>query len=119
MAVGLAGYAVAHTLPAFVVATVVWSVGDVLMVGRAFAIVADLAPEDARGRYLAVYGTSWGVATVAVPVAAAQLLERVGMEGLWVTAAAVCLVLAVAQPGVGRLLRNRAGGSRYAVSRPQ
>ncbi|MER6943957.1 MFS transporter [Nonomuraea sp. NPDC000554] len=112
MAVGLAGYAVAHTLSAFVAATVVWSVGDIVMVGRAFAIVADLAPEDARGRYLAVYGTSWGAATVAVPVAAAQLLERVGAEGLWGAMAAVCLVLAAAQPGVRRLLRNRAGGSR-------
>lgn len=61
MAAGLAGYVLAHALPALVVATVVWSVGDLLIMGRAYAIVADLAPPDARGRYLAVFGTSWGV----------------------------------------------------------
>jgi MFS family permease len=107
MAAGLAGYALAHTLPALAVATVVWSVGDLLIMGRAYAIVAGLAPPDARGRYLAVFGTSWGFATVAAPVAGTQLLERLGAEGLWVCMAGGCLVLAAASMSVERLVAGR------------
>ncbi|GAA3196911.1 MFS transporter [Nonomuraea roseoviolacea] len=107
IAAGLAGYAVARGLPAFVAATVLWSLGDLFMVGRAYAVVAGLAAPDARGRYLAVYGTSWGVAAVAAPLAGTQLLERVGAGGMWAAAAGVCLVLAAAQLGVGPLLARR------------
>jgi MFS family permease len=64
---GLAAYAVTSTLPAFLFATVVWSTGDVLLLGRMTALVADLAPPDRRGRYLSVYGVSWGVAGVMAP----------------------------------------------------
>ncbi|MFI7451964.1 MFS transporter [Nonomuraea sp. NPDC049714] len=104
MAAGLAGYALAHALPALAVATVMWSVGDLLIMGRAYAVVADLAPPEARGRYLAVYGTSWGFATVAAPIAGTQLLERLGAEGLWACLAGVCLLFAAASMSVKRLI---------------
>ncbi|NUW39405.1 MFS transporter [Nonomuraea rhodomycinica] len=120
VAAGLAGYAVAHGLPLFVVATVVWSLGDLFMIGRAYAVVAGLAAPDARGRYLAVYGTSWGVAAVAAPLAGTQLLEHVGAGGMWAAAACVCLVLAAAQLGIGPLLVRRpsAGPSAMEPERP-
>ncbi|GGP05312.1 MFS transporter [Nonomuraea glycinis] len=104
MAAGLAGYALAPVLPALAVATVVWSVGDLLIMGRAYAVVAGIAPPDARGRYLAVFGTSWGFATVAAPLAGTQLLERLGAQGLWACLAGACLVLAAASVSVGRLI---------------
>jgi MFS family permease len=104
MAAGLAGYALAHALPALAVATVMWSVGDLLIMGRAYAVVADLAPPEARGRYLAVYGTSWGFATVAAPIAGTQLLERLGAEGLWACLAGACLLFAAASMSVKRLI---------------
>ena len=48
---------------AYVVPVVIWSLGDVILLGEPFAIVAELATERDRGRYLAAYGVSWGVAT--------------------------------------------------------
>ncbi|MET9604889.1 MFS transporter [Streptomyces sp. NPDC006512] len=97
MAAGLAGYAVAHALPAFVAATVVWSLGDVIILGRALSVVAELAPPGATDRYLAAYGISWGIATVVAPVTATQTLEHAGVTALWAGTAGVCLVLAAAQ----------------------
>lgn len=67
LAVGLAGYAAADGLAVHVASTVVWSAGDLLLVGRAQSVVASLAPPGGTGRYLAVYGTSWGIAGVAAP----------------------------------------------------
>ena len=78
LAVGLAGAGLATSLPAFLLAAVVWSVGDLLLMGHAWTIVSRLAPPASRGSYLAAYGLSWGVATVLAPLAGTQLLDRVG-----------------------------------------
>jgi Major Facilitator Superfamily len=106
MAVGLAGYATAGTLPSLLAWTVVWSAGDLLLVGRAFEVVTGLAPPGATGRYLAAYGTSWGYGTVAAPLLATQLLRHAGVTALWLTTAGAILVLAVLQPLVIRVHRR-------------
>ncbi|MEV6756588.1 MFS transporter [Streptomyces sp. NPDC051214] len=102
LSVGLGGYALAHDLAGCLVATVVWSTGDLLLVGRVYAVVAGLAPAGAKGRYLAVYGTSWGIAGIAAPVMGTQLLEHAGPTGLWSVMALACLLLAVLQPALLR-----------------
>ncbi|WP_225900579.1 MULTISPECIES: MFS transporter [unclassified Streptomyces] len=107
MTLGLIGYACAHGLPAYVVSTIVWSAGDLVLVGRAYAIVAELAPEHHSGRYMAVYGLSWGVAAVVAPIAGTELLQRAGVTALWATMAGVCLALAFLQPAVARAVDTR------------
>ena len=86
----------------FVVATVIWSIGDLVLLGRAYTIVAAIAPETSRGQYLATYGTSWGIAGVGAPLLGTQLLEHGGPHLAWVTAATLCLGLAAAQPALRR-----------------
>ncbi|WTU53577.1 MFS transporter [Streptomyces sp. NBC_00057] len=108
MSLGLAGYAMAHTLEAFLASTVVWSLGDLLLIGRAYAVVAGLAPPGGTGRYMAVYGTSWGIAGVTAPLVGTQLLQHSGATALWTTMAAVCLALAAAQPVLARTAAFRA-----------
>jgi MFS family permease len=104
MAGGMAGYAVAHTLPAMLAPTVAWSLGNLLLMGRAFAVVTDLAPPGATARYLAVYGLSWGFATVAAPLVGTWLIGAFGPGTLWGSMAFVCLAMAVAQPALLRYL---------------
>ena len=104
MAGGLAGYALAHTLPALLAPTVAWSLGNLLLMGRAFAVVTELAPPGASARYLAVYGLSWGFATVAAPVVGTWLIGAFGPGTLWTAMAVVCLAMAVAQPVLLRRL---------------
>ncbi len=117
LAVGLAGYALAETLPAFAAWTVCWSLGDLLLMGRMFAVVADLAPPGATGRYLAVFGTSWGVATVTAPLAATQLLAHAGPTTLWLTLSVLTLLLAALHPLVLRAT-GRAAGSATVGTEP-
>ncbi|MFI6155536.1 MFS transporter [Kitasatospora sp. NPDC051170] len=94
LAAGLTGYALARSLPALIAAAAVMSLGDLLVIGRAYALVADLAPPGAAGRYLAVFGTSWGIAATLAPVLGTQLLAHAGTTALWSTSAALCLLLA-------------------------
>ncbi|MGW1765724.1 MFS transporter [Streptomyces sp. NPDC002073] len=122
LAAGLAGYATASALPGFLAATVLWSLGDVLVLGRVLGIVADLAPPGGADRYLAAYGISWGIATVTAPVTATQALEHLGATTLWAGTAVLCLALAAAQllvvePLIGpaRRARARAAGAAGAT----
>ena len=96
LAVGLAGYAAAAGLAPSLVATLVWSLGDLLIMGRAYAVVADLAPPGGAGRYLAVFGISWGIAGIAAPVVGTQILQRAPVGVLWAGMAGLCLALAAA-----------------------
>ena len=100
LAAGLAGYALARTLPALLASAVVWSLGDLLIMGRVYALVAGLAPRGGSGRYLAVFGTSWGVAATLAPVIGTQVLARAGTATMWSTMAALCLLLAALHPRV-------------------
>jgi len=106
--IGLGGYAVAHTLPAMLAPTVAWSLGNLLLMGRAFAVVtAELAPPGATARYLAVHGLSWGFGTVAAPVVGTWLIGACGPGTLWIAMAVICLVMSVAQPAMLRVLLSR------------
>ena len=98
LAAGLAVCAFADSLTMFLLATMLWSLGDLFLLTRYLTQASGLAPDQARGRYLAVFGLSWGIATTIAPMTVTQLLETAGPEGLWLTSAAVAVVLAVLQP---------------------
>ena len=103
LAVGQFALGFCASLPAFVVATVIGGLGDLILLGRAYSIVAALAPAGAGGRYLATYGISWGLAAVAAPVIGTQLLAAGGPVLVWSACAGTCLALAAAQPLLRRL----------------
>jgi MFS family permease len=112
LAVGLVLTGLATNAAAYVGSTIVWSIGDVLIMGRAYALVSAVAPPTARGRYLAAYGTSWGAAAVLAPLLGTQLLERAGPGATWAWLGAACLVLAAAYGLVrGPLGRAVPGGA--------
>ncbi|MFE2140280.1 MFS transporter [Streptomyces sp. NPDC059456] len=124
LAAGLTGYALTHTLPALLASAAVQSLGDLLVMGRIYALVTELAPAGASGRYLAVFGTSWGIAATLAPLVGTQLLAHAGTTALWSAMAAFCLLLAAVHlrvtpvsgrsvlplnPGRGAALRHEAG----------
>jgi len=118
MATGLAGYAVAHTLPALLGPTTLWSLGNLVLMGRAFAVVSGLAPAGASARYLAVYGLSWGFATVLAPLLSTWVIAAFGTGVLWAAMAATCLAMAVTQPRLLRRLTDRPRPDSLVTSAP-
>jgi MFS family permease len=107
MAAGLAGYATAHSLVGLLAPTAIWSAGNLLLSGRAFAVVTALAPPGATARYLAVYGLSWGIATVAAPVLATQVIGSLGPAALWSGCALLCALMSCGQPALMRAVARR------------
>jgi MFS family permease len=110
MALGLAcalPAALAHTGTAYVVPVVVWSLGTVVLLGEPLAVVAGLAPESGRGRYVAAYGVCWGLATTAAPVLATGLLATGGPPLMWASCSALAMALAAGQRRLGTAVTRR------------
>jgi MFS family permease len=90
MAVGAALYMVGFSLYGFV--TVVWmfaaamliiTFGEMIVIPTAQALVSRLAPEDKRGRYMAVFGLSWGVSSTFGPWGAGIILDNYNPYWVW------------------------------------
>lgn len=107
MAAGLAGYATAHSLAGLLAPTAIWSAGNLLLSGRAFAVVTALAPPGATARYLAVYGLNWGIATVMAPVLATEVIGSLGPAALWSGCAVLCAAMSCGQPALMIALTRR------------
>jgi predicted MFS family arabinose efflux permease len=103
---GLVVVAFAQSIAIFLLAAILWSLGDLFLLTRYLTQASGLAPDNARGRYLAVFGLSWGIATTIAPITVTQLLKATGPTGLWLTTAAVAVLLALVQPWVRQLLRS-------------
>ena len=79
----------ATTAATFIACTVVWTLGEIGTAGLLPAIVSDLAEPTARGRYLGLFGTSFGVAAFLAPLVGPPLYQRAGASWVW----AMCLLL--------------------------
>jgi predicted MFS family arabinose efflux permease len=111
LAIGLLALGFSGSLLSLTAATVVCAVGDLLLLGRAYSVVAALAPPGARGHYLAVYGISWGIAAVLAPVIGTRIFAYEGQLVLWSSCATACLALALAQPLMRSVLVSRPSGA--------
>jgi MFS family permease len=85
-----------------VVAAAVFGVGECFQGATQQALIADLAPEPLRGRYMALSTNSWSIGWILGPVAGAFVLEHAPLV-LWPAAAGACL----AAGGAGLLLERR------------
>jgi len=74
---------------------VVMSLGECIYDSVRTPLIADLAPEGLGGRYLAAAGFSWQLGFIVGPAAGAALLGT-GPNALWLAAAALCGLAALA-----------------------
>lgn len=96
--------ALAHSAAFYAVTVAVWTVGEIIQAPTTMALVAELSPVEARGRYQGVYSLSWSGASFLAPAAGGFLLDRAGDGTVW----GACAVLgAVAAVGYALLVRSR------------
>ena len=83
----------------FLLATLVFTAGEILASPQQMAFIADWAPPEARGRYLSLYQATWSIAFAVNPAIALPLHAALGERAFW------GLMPLVAIPGVFVLLR--------------
>jgi len=84
-----------------VVAGGVFAIGECLQGPTQQALIAELAPDHLRGRYMALSTSSWSIGWIAGPALGAFVLQQEPLA-LWPAAAALCLAA-----GAGGLLLER------------
>ncbi|MCX5211960.1 MFS transporter [Kitasatospora sp. NBC_00240] len=83
IAVGVALTGLADSIAGFAFSVVVWSLGEAVVAGIAAAVVANLAPEHARGRYQGAFSWTWGLARFAALTLGVTLYAGLGANALW------------------------------------
>ena len=84
-----------------VIAGGIFAIGECLQGPTQQALIADLAPDHLRGRYMALSTSSWSIGWIAGPALGALVLQQEPLA-LWPAAAGVCLAA-----GAGGLLLER------------
>src|SRR3954451_8184609 len=105
--VGLGLTAFADTLAQPLAVVSVWTLGEIVGAGVLAALVATIAPVHLRGRYMGVFGASYGASSILAPGLGTQVLQHLGEGALWTA----CLVLATGG-GVAMFLVSRAADER-------
>ncbi|MBN2258356.1 MAG: MFS transporter [Anaerolineaceae bacterium] len=76
----------------FVLAVVIITVGEMIIMPVTSALAANFAPADMRGRYMAVFGLTWAIPATIAPTAAGVVLDNYNPNLLWYIGGALCLV---------------------------
>lgn len=105
LAVGLAVAGLHMTMTGYMTATIIIAVGDVLLLGYAYTLVAAIAPDGSNAAYFAVYGITWGVALTVGPPAMGALLDN-GFRTFWLACSVVMLATGIAQLAINRVIRG-------------
>jgi len=110
-AVGFAMYGFVSLFFFFLLAMVIITIGEMLVSPTGQAIVTQFAPEDMRGRYMAVFGFSWVIPFAIGPLLAGLVLDNLNPDWLWYAAGLLGIVAALAF----YLLEQRVERARWAV----
>lgn len=112
-AIGFAMYGFVSTYAYFVTAMVIITIGEMIVSPFQQALVASFAPEQMRGRYMAVSGLTWGIAFAIGPYFAGLILDSAHPNLLW----AICGIVGVLA-SIGFTMLNRAHQSEDLLVEP-
>jgi MFS family permease len=82
-ALGVGSVALGQGFAGFWLSMVIMTIGELIMTPTASAYVANLAPADMRGRYMSLYGLTWGTAAGIAPLVGGLLNDNYGPIYIW------------------------------------
>lgn len=123
MALGSAVYMIGFTMIGFItpfylfiVAVLVITVGEMIVSPISQALAAKFAPEDMRGRYMAVYSVAWSLPSSIGPWAAGMIMDNYNPNWVWYAGGIILAVATIGFYGLHLKLHNL---PRFAPVKPQ
>ena len=92
--IGFTMFGLVSAYPLFVTAIVVITIGEMIVVPISQGLAANFAPEQMRGRYMAVFGFSWAIPQTLGPGAAGYILDHFNPNLLWYIGGGLCALSA-------------------------
>jgi len=71
------------TLSLFALSVVIWTLGEMVIAPVSTVLVADMAPETTRGRYMGVYGLTWGIGYGLGPTFGGAVMDNLDGRYIW------------------------------------
>ena len=112
-AVGFAMYGFVPTFALFAVAMIIITIGEMIVSPFQQSMVASFAPEDMRGRYMAVSGLTWSIAFTVGPYFAGLMLDSSNPNLLWI----ICGVIGL-MATLGFIVLNKVHHSPVPIVEP-
>ena len=123
MALGTAFYVVGFsmfgwvsTYYLFALAIVVITIGEMIVVPTSQSLAANFAPEDMRGRYMAVFGLLWMIPATIGPGAAGYILDNYNPNLLWYIGGVLCMISVLGYLLLHARLKSQ---PRFAAAKPE
>jgi MFS family permease len=83
-ALGVGSVALMSSFWGFWLSMVILTFGELTLVPTASKYVADLAPADLRGRYMAMYWLGWGLARTISPIIGGFINDNIAPQAIWI-----------------------------------
>ncbi len=83
-AIGVGSVALGAGFYAFLTSMVILTIGEMIMIPTSTALAANMAPADMRGRYMGIYGLTWGIGFGTGPVIGGILNDRIAPAMIWI-----------------------------------
>jgi MFS family permease len=89
--IGFTMYGFVATVPLFMLAMVVITIGEMIAMPTSNVLAAAFAPEEMRARYMAVFGFTWAIPAMVGPWAAGLILDNYNPNYVWYIGGMLCL----------------------------
>ncbi len=90
--IGFTMYGFVATIPLFVLAMVIITIGEMIGMPTSNVLAASFAPEEMRARYMAVFGLTWAVPAMVGPWAAGLIMDNYDPNYVWYLGGVLCVV---------------------------
>jgi len=90
--IGIGGVAFGSTFWGFWLCMVTLTIGELIMSPTTTTLVANIAPPDMRGRYMSIFGLTWGIGVGIGPVVAGFFSDRFFPSAMWYVGAIFALL---------------------------
>jgi MFS family permease len=82
-AIGVFSVTFASVFPHFILAMVVYTLGEMILVPTSTAVTADFAPPDLRGRYMGMLGLTWSIGFGIGPTLGGLIGDHIAPNAIW------------------------------------
>lgn len=94
--IGFSLFGFVNTYTFFMLAMAIITIGEMIHIPVAQSLAAIFAPEDMRGRYMAVFGYCWAIPNIIAPTMAGLVMDHYDPDAIWYLAGLLSLISAFA-----------------------
>ncbi len=106
-AIGFGMLGLVHTYPLFILSTVIWTLGEILVVTNFGVHLANHSPGNFRARFNAIGSLSWSIGAALGTSVAGKFIEITDLNNIWLLTFFLSIVGMIAMFGIHILLEKK------------